>query len=342
MKKIFVFAALFLAAGLGLATWLMKAPLDTPAAAGSDVIPDTDSSGNTPAIPLQSGKDVDQEALARKGLTDMLRRQYGDNIRNPYWQLKMVEYLMDLFKRQYPDDWKTHLAQAIRDAFPDMADELIRQAERLDEYLSWLESLETTMTFQNEADRRKALWDKRIALFGDTAYTIWEADYKGEQFATRLKDLGQATGTFEEKVDQYVTLMEDVFGKNVLQSEGVHKTQIMTEFLGLQNVQGDLAGMDDDQRRSALREFREQMGLDDAALDRWDELDTQRDSEWAAGAKYLAEREALKQSLQGPALDKAIQELQDKLFGKDQATFIRNEEATGYCRYCEKRQIGNN
>jgi hypothetical protein len=342
MKKSLLLAVLFLAVGLGVAAWYMKPPPDSLAAGGSDVIPDTDSKGNTPPLQVPTGKEIDQETLARKGLTDMLRRQYGENIHNPYWQLKMVEYLMDLFKRQYPDDWKTHLARAIRDAFPELADELIRQAERLDEYLAWLESLENTMTFQNEADRRKAIWDKRIALFGETAYTIWEADHKGEQFATRLKDLGQATGTFGEKVDQYVTLMEDVFGKDILRSEGAHKTQIMTEFLGLKNVQGDLAAMNGDQRRQALRDFREQMGLDEAALDRWEALDTERDTEWSTGARYIAQRDALTRSLQGPALEKAIHDLQDQLFGKEQATFIRNEEASGFCRYCEQRQLGNN
>lgn len=288
----------------------------------------------TTAQPPITGED---EAHMMAGF---FRQEYGARIHNPYWQLKMLERLMLLLKQKYPQDWEAKLREVLMLAFPDLAEMLLKKLSAFNEYSEWIGSLKGNMTFNDDAERRKAMWDKRVALFGDEAYVIWEAQYKNEQFADRLVNLEQSSAGFAEKSGQYINAMKEVFGPQAL--EGGHTTQKMGRFLELPSVQTELAQMPAAQRREQLREFRSAMGLDEEALQRWDALDAERDQIRAAGMNYMQQREQLTQQYQGAELEQKLSALQDQAFGPVEAKYIRNEEASGYFRFDTPQKIGFN
>jgi hypothetical protein len=300
-------------------------------------LPPSDAQGNTPPIQPPAGDDAQAHEFARQALIDQLRRKYGQNIENPYWQVKLLEYLTTLIKQQHPDDWRTRVETLLKDAFPDQAQILLARLDALETYFAWMESLEHDMRFEDDVARRKAIRDKRLELFGEDAYIIWEAQFKDDQFGEKMNALSGSTDSFSDKVDSYVAIIEDVFGSQVLKAEGAHKTQIMGKFMSLPNVQSDLRGMSPEDRKQSMRDFRAAIGLDEAALNRWEALDTERDNEWSAGIRYMQERKALETQNSGQLPEAALRDLQDRVFGKEQSQYIRNEEATGYFRYAGER-----
>jgi hypothetical protein len=86
---------------------------------------------------------------------------------------------------------------------------------------------------------------------------------------------------------------------------------------------------------------RKGLGLDDAALGRWDTLDQERDRRWEMGRTYMAERAALAKEYSGDALETHLQELRARYFGAE-ATTIADEEAAGFFRFDRPRKYGVN
>jgi hypothetical protein len=104
-------------------------------------------------------------------------------------------------------------------------------------------------------------------------------------------------------------------------------------------VQQDLAAQPPDQRRQSLREIRTGMGMDEAAVQRWDELDRVRDQAWDQGQRYMRERQQLAAQYPAVEQEQRLRELQDRTFG-DEAETIRAEEAAGFYRYGHRRRLG--
>jgi len=292
-------------------------------------------SGTTPI----SGADHDAFFTILK--SQMVAR-LGERLERPYWRMKMLQDLKLFFQEQFPDNWEEELMAFLRFAFPDMADDLIAKFHAMEEYEQWVSNLKGNMEFASMKERQQAMWDKRVALFGDDAYKIWEAAYKSEQYEEKLGQLAQATGTYQEKQQQYMDMMKEVFGPEVVAPEATHKDQKMMSFLELPNVQQDLRAMTREQQTTALRSLRTQMGLDDEALARWDTLDTQRAERRSSGDSYMQQREALASQYSGTELDAKVDALRVQIFGEEQATFISNEERSGYFRFKDPQQIGIN
>ena len=120
-----------------------------------------------------------------------------------------------------------------------------------------------------------------------------------------------------------------------------HRQEVMNRFLALESVQRELAALPPAERTKALREVRKGLGLDDAALGRWDALDQERDRRWDAGLKYMAERAALAKQYTGEALEARLVELRARYFGPEAAT-IADEEASGFFRFERPRVYGLN
>jgi lipase chaperone LimK len=115
----------------------------------------------------------------------------------------------------------------------------------------------------------------------------------------------------------------------------------MNHFLDLSSVQKELATLPPARRSENLRTIRKEMGLDDAALQRWDELDKVRDTRWEVGSQYMSEREALAQQYSGPELEARLTELRARYFS-DEAQTIAEEEQSGFYRFTRPRQWGRN
>jgi len=278
----------------------------------------------------------------KEQLQSYFNQRFHNKLNNPYWQLKLIESMTQLFQQLYPDHWKEEMLKFIRSQYPQLADALINKINALHEYKEWMASLEHSMDFTGADDRLRALWDKRLSLFGEEAYIIWEAAYKDQQFEQSMATLKNSHAPFKQKVNEYKDIFTQVHGVDVSDGQQKHKTQIMTRFLSLKNIQSDLQAMPPEERKIQLRAFRESLGLDNAALNRWETLDAERDQQRAASEVYTTEKNKLQAELSGPALEQAIIQLQNKLFGEKEANFIRNEEASGFFRFEQEQQYGIN
>ena len=323
--------------------------------------------GNTPGdteklTSLEEGRDVvkldvgaaDQHLAGENGspanvqialfdsIANQLNTRFGKRLGNAYWRAKMVSDLILLFKEKFPETWQQELEAFFKHAYPKIADDLMKTLASLLEYNEWLGNLKSTMEFASIKERQAALWEKRVALFGDQAYEIWEAAYKNEQLQDSLVKVDNLMGDFSQKATLYIESMQDVFGEGIVGEGKPHATQMMTKFLDLNGVQIELQSMESDDRYAQLREFRESMGLDDAALDRWDTLDQKRDGQWSKGAGYMEGRVNLSAQYQGSEFNDKLTQFQNDTFGETEAKYIRNEESSGYFRFEQTQKYGIN
>lgn len=269
-----------------------------------------------------------------------LRDKYAERIDNASWQIKVVTQLMDLMKQLDPDNWRARVESILRLAFPALADHLIARLDAWLDYQLWLENTYAFMEFVDVSERRTTLWAKRESLFGDDAYVIWAAEQANEAFREELATIDAAPVPMAEKADLFIDTLTEAFGDKVFGNQGYHTTQLMGEFVGMPSVQAELRQLSAAEQDAQLRDFRARMGLDAAALDRWGELDQLRREQRSTGEQYMDERRRLAETLSGDALDGAIEQLQNDLFGPEQARFIRNEEATGVYRFERPQTIG--
>ena len=343
-NKVLVVSAAIIAA-IAASLWLSQSgpidnkPKDMPAinVSISDLSPSSSKrksdSANNELAPSEAEK-IQAEKIK------FLRAQYGVRISNPYWQIKMIDQLMGFMKKEFPLSWESELIKLFHLVFPDYADALTAKLYAHIEYIAWVDALKNNLTFENQDDRRQALWDKRLELFGEDAYQIWEAVLKQDKFDAQMKSLAQSTDSFDSKKEEYIKSMKTVFGENILQAG--HKTQIINHFLTLDNVQSDLRNMPAEQRRAQLHNYRQSMGLDDAALVRWNTLDKQRDTLRDTGNNYMQQREQLANQHEGEALAKKVELLRIDLFGEVESKVISNEETSGYYRFNTPQKFGFN
>lgn len=273
---------------------------------------------------------------------NMVNQRFGDRLGNSYWRVKMISDLMQLFKERYPNNWRAELEAFFRSQFPKLADDLIAKLEALLQYNEWLTNLKATMEFASIKERQAAMWEKRLALFGDEAYEIWEAALKNEQLQASLETVNNHVGSFSEKAELYRDSLKQIFGDQVIGEEAPHKTQKLTKFLELDSVQADLYALPESERYQALQEFRESIGMDEQALQRWQQLDEERAQVWANADIYMQQRQQLVEQYQGAELEQKLTQLQNELFGETEAQYIRNEEASGYFRFEKPQKIGLN
>ncbi len=198
------------------------------------------------------------------------------------------------------------------------------------------------MTFADPAARREAIWNQRLAVFGPAANDIWSVERREQNLAATIDQLASSTAPLQDKKQTYLRSLKETYGEGITAPNAPHQTQNMTRFLSLPSVQDDLRQVPVAARRDALRSFRSDMGLDPAALQRWDALDEERDTSRTMGTTYMMERSRLEARYQGAELEQQILQLQNRLFSADEARFIRNEEASGHFRFRTPQTTGVN
>ncbi len=291
------------------------------------------------AAPSLSG-DPDKEL---EELATFLRTRYGAKLKEPYIQIKMVEDLMRFFQQRYPDRWQEELLAFLKKAFPEMYDELAAMLRNRVDYEKWVKDNTAYLRGLSDKERRAAMWDARNRLFGkETAERIWAAELKNQALADTLVALdANPDANLTKKLSTYKQRLQEIHGEQTEAWLERHRQETMNRFLDLSSVQKELSAMTPQERSQSLRTIRKEMGLDEEALKRWDELDRTRDARWDAGAKYMAEREALAKQLAGPELEAKLQELRARYFGSE-AEIIGQEEAGGFFRFERPRQWGRN
>lgn len=309
-------------------------------------VPETTASipGLTPMAPAQPARPPQP---ARVELTaedqafiNSLRDKFTPHIHGKHAQIKAIEQVIAYLMAHYPEDWQDRMYEFLKQLFPELADALYEQFQKLTRYNDWLRNNRQVLLKLTADDRRRAMWEARREAFGADAEEIFAAQRSGEQVRDALASLETVQGmTIDQKLATYLDAIHEAYGDDaefLIQSK---QTEVMNSFLSVNAVQTELHAMSAEDREAALREIRRGMGMDEAALERWGELDEQRDEAWDSGQQYMQERERIQSQYEGEEEQRRMQELQEEHFG-DEAEIIRNEEEAGFYRYGNRRRFG--
>ncbi|XDD54920.1 hypothetical protein AB3N62_03695 [Leptospira sp. WS4.C2] len=272
----------------------------------------------------------------------ILQEKYGKNIDNPAAQIAMIEELMKDLPKLYPNDWVKVLNQILGYAFPDKVLELMRMSENLYNYNKFRESNMSKVGLMSDEARRQMVWKERYRLFGEKADQIWAMEKKMTNIGDALKRIKESpAGNLDAKLNNYSQLLREQFGKEYPRIMENKRQQLTEGFMV--SVQKDLKVLSYGERKSALREIRSAMGMDSAALGRWDALEEEREKTWQNQRKYSEKRTQLSSKKSGmtPEDEKELDGLRKQYFGEE-AEIIKNEEASGYFRAQDERTYGVN
>lgn len=271
---------------------------------------------------------------------ESLREKFGPHINNKHAQVRMIEQIMSYLQKHYPEDWQERLFEFLRRLFPDRALALFEQFQRLLRYGDWLRNNRQTLIQMSAGERRQAMWDARREAFGEDAQEIFAGAVRNEKVQDALASLDDSANLrFDEKLSVFLEAVHEAYGDSAGRFIQNRQTELMNRFVEVPAVQSDLHAMSEAERSESLRLMRSAMGLDEAALARWDSLDRERDQAWGRGQRYMEERRRIESHYQGEEREQQMRKLQDQEFGGDAQT-IRNEEEAGFYRYDRKRRYG--
>ncbi len=339
-RKLTLLAAL---AALAIAVALIarlragKAPPANPAAGPATAAP-------VPGVRAGSASELGAPLPADPDeLVAYLRARFGKHLASRYVQIQMLEKLMRHFQAKNPAGWQAELLAAVRAAFPERYAELAATLQHRLDYEAWLAANREHLRNLGERERREALWEARKRLFGEEAAgEIWASEQKGHALTDALAEIdARPDATVGDRLAQYKESLQDIHQEHADTFLRNHQHEALSRFLGLDSVQRELAALSAAERAAALRDVRRGLGLDAAAIERWDALDGDRDRRWEAGLAYMAERAALVKQHAGDALEAKLGALRARYFGAEAAT-IADEEASGFFRFDRPRKYGLN
>ncbi|MFO7527788.1 MAG: hypothetical protein R6W86_03140 [Marinobacter sp.] len=288
-----------------------------------------------------------QEEPARnddlEAFRERLMARFEGQLDHPGGQVRLLEELMRYLHQVDPEHWRESLSALLLSWFPDRGEELLNRAEAMIAYKDFMEQEQYTLRSMGPDERRDFIWAKRRELFGEAADEIWQSELRNYSLSQSLKDLDQQPGPTLAKAKEYTRAIQDTYDDEAAQVMERRRQELTDRFLSLSSVQQSLHEQAPEQRYETLRGIRQELGMEEQALDRWDQLDRDRDDRWAQGETYETERQAIVEKYQpGPEREEALDDLSQEIFGDEMAATIRDEEAAGYYRYQESRVYGQN
>ncbi len=276
----------------------------------------------------------------RQLVLEALRDRFASTIDDAHTRIKALEKLVAYLKAHYPNSWREQLANYLGEVFPEHAADMLAMFDSMESYNLWVESERQNMLQMNPEQRRALLWEMRYSFFGDAANEIWSEVIKNEQIARSLESMTHEQD-FASNTQDFVTSIEQAYGDRAERVKDNRQQEFSDRFLSVPVIQEQLKSMAAEERRQALAQFRQQLGMDKDAIERWRELDDRRDARRAIGKQYMRQRSELENTMEGEELRLALNALQNKLFGAEAET-LRNEEASGFYRFRQEQIIGRN
>ena len=332
-------------AALAIAAWLQSGGELVP---GGDVatpveVRETASDpGSTAPVAQRKGSEgrVADAALDEEDAVRRLQDMFGGRMDDKHVQIKALEQVVAWMMKTYPDDWRERLYAFLQKAFPGMADQLFARFQQMETWNEWWKANRARLAELTPQERRAEMWDQRLRAFGDDAVDIFAETLRNERIFDALDEIGRSPDTdVAEKLDTYVDAIHEAYGDEAADLLENRQTELMNKFLETPTVQDDLHALSPDQRTLELRRIREGLGMDEPALERWDELDRTRDDMWTTGERYMDERAGLLENYEGDELARRLDELRTKTFGPEADT-IRSEEESGFHRFDHRRTFG--
>ena len=328
-------------AALAFGIWhSQQTPSDLPPPAIDAAQADGPAAPETPQETPLSAESPMTETEREAAFIRDIRQRFSPHMHIQHAQIRFLEQLISYLKAHYPDDWQQRVHTLLQASFPGMSDALMAKYESLQRYNEWLLADRQALQQMSPAERRKILWDKRYAAFGTDAEAIWAAEIRNFKIQEALDNVAsKSEGTLIEQAESIVSAVRDTYGENSDNFLSSRQTELVNKFLGLPNVQDNLRALPAKDRRQAMRNVRATLGMDAAALDRWEALDSARDNVWSVGSDYMSERERIVTQYEGSAKTRELYALQKQVFG-DEAEQIRREEESGFYRFDRERRIG--
>lgn len=291
---------------------------------------------------VENTENTDGEEISQEDLAILeIKERFGPTISNKFTQVKALEKIMQFLSSAYPDDWETRVYAFLQKTFPEMADELFEQYQKVMQYRTWLTDNRQDLNLLSRKDRLDRLWDMRYMIFGEDANDIWLFSLKNEQIYDSLEKIATSEDiSLQEKTKIYLEGIRLAYESDADRLIENRRQELMDRFLTVESVQKELHSLSPDIRKQKLREFRKSFGLDEEALNRWEKLDSDRDNEWEKGTAYMKKRTKLAAKYTGDELESHLQELRVETFGAEMAEVIKNDEAAGYFCYDGSRIIG--
>lgn len=309
--------------------------------------PETPAAPETPAHPTATFAGAPSADTPQPGELEALRERmqarYGAHLDHPKVQIQLLEELMRYLAELDPDHWRENLDALIQDWFPELADELRQRARALLAYQDFMDQERYTLRGMGPEERRDFIWAKRRELFGEDADRIWQSELRNQALSQSLQVLDQQPLSPLAKAEAYSQAIASTYGEQADQVLDNRRQELTDRFLTLPSIQQSLQGQAPQQRYATLRGIRQALGMDEPALERWDQLDRLRDQRWSEGQSYETQRQAIVERYpEGPERERALDALSRDTFGEDMAAIIRSEEAAGYYRYQQPRVYGQN
>lgn len=312
-------------------------PRDHPGLTGTPPINDSTSlSGDL----SEGGGTFD--SMDKEDFIEKLRELFSDNLHHPRIQLEAIESLVRFLKALYPDSWEQHVWEYLSAAFPDRASELYDNYRKLAGYREWVKKNVSLLTGLDQNRLNDLLMDKRKEFFGDDAHKIWEMELKRQEVNIALSDIQSADDlSFEQKTDFYRKQLDAIYGDTARAYVQSNQQSLMNQFLEVKSVQKDLHAMAREERKEQLALLRKTMGLDEAAIQRWNRLDDKRDERWEKGLAYMKARNQAFKKTPAAGREQTLDQLRRDHFGPEAET-VKQEELAGFYRFNRDRVYGKN
>lgn len=274
------------------------------------------------------------------GFAEKLRDKFGPHIQSKHAQIKLIEQVIAYLQAHYQAHWRDYARALFAELFPELAEALDAKLDALVQYDDYLRENRDGLSVLPAAQRREALWAARRAAFGADADEIWAGEVRSQKVEDALAAIGEVDGrTLHEKVAQLRDSVRSAYGDQSDQVIAERRAELINAFLDAKAVQQDLAALTPAAQHEALQDIRAGLGMDQDALQRWSELDQQRNQGWDAGQQYAQARAEIIARYEGSEQAQRLTALQDQLLGTE-ADIIRAEEAAGFFRYAHPRRIG--
>ncbi|MFD2231421.1 hypothetical protein [Alkalimarinus sediminis] len=296
-------------------------------------------------IYAENSKGVSTTDAFNTQLAQELYTKYGDKIEHLAVQANLFK-VREFVIGRYPEDGRNRFSTIIQMAFPDHASSIMNIIALMEQYTQWLAENYRLLNDMPPLERDGHLWEKRRALFGESAEIIWSDErellaQKQRNVQQEIHRLGTDTDlSIDEKLYQLTTTLSENYG-DLAQEMAIDPGMIASVFFGFDSVQQTLKSLSPQERQQEINRVRQQLGYSDAQIELAEKKDQIRNQRWTNGLSYMAEREALTNQLEGDALNSALSELRESYF-KREAYTIAKEEESGFYRYARPRVYGRN
>ena len=352
MKTKIIFASAFVAASL-VAYLVFSTGQDTPDVVETvseiESVAQLDGTGSKPEQPKTLIKPellpVDQlvEELSLK-----MRAQFGDTIDDILVQVSLKDLRLGL-EADFPGQGAQMFERIVRNAFPDLAEEILLALANMDLYDEWLVDSYLDLNEMDAISKDNTIWNKRNALFGEEdARRIWNEEVaqdiqRERNVKTVMNELNTAYDMpIEDRIYTMQVAMQENYGataEGLVMGTSAVTTQLVFR---LDSVQKELAAMEPEARQETINKMRLQLGFPEERIGALAEQDKVSNEMWETGYAYMAERQQLIASYQGEDLETELDLLRLKHFDDRHAYSIKQEEALGTMRYERPRVYGLN